>query len=504
MINRDGASNSLWQEVTEKAPGLPVPDQTPFYDVIIAGAGITGITTGLLLEKAGLNVLICEAKTVGFGTSSGTSAHLNTFLDTSYAQVEKDFGEEDAALLARAVKQAFQLIQFHHFAHSIEADLVIKDAILEANTEKQEEELAELFQAFQKYDLDVVREGPTSIRIKDQAYFHPIKYIQKLQTEFELLGGTVLEQAPVELVEEGESITVHCADRIFQTKALVYATHIPPGVNLLDFRNAPYRSYIIAGTLDQDEYPQAIYYDMEDPYHYVRTHEMEGKRYLLVGGEDHKTAHKKDTDSCYAELFRFTKERYPSFQLSHYWSSQYFESADGLAFIGQLPGHAENVFVATGFGGSGMIYSHIAAMVITDLLTKGESSYASLFNPMRVKLKAGLTSMLKESADVAVELISSFLPFERFPDLTEIENDQASLIKKDGQKYAAYRDNHGELHILNPACTHMKCDVAWNNTEKSWDCPCHGSRFDIDGNVLTGPATKPLAKLQIIHPDNNS
>ena len=179
------------------------------------------------------------------------------------------------------------------------------------------------------------------------------------------------------------------------------------------------------------------------------------------------------------------------------WSSQYFEPADTLPYIGHLPGADENILVATGYGGNGMTYSHVAAITLKDIITKRDNPYIQLFNPTRIKPVAGFTSFISHNADVVKAFAEKILPKEKLEALTDIQFDQGKIIKHDGETIALYKDEHGNLFGVNPTCTHMKCNVAWNKAEKSWDCPCHGSRFDINGEVLTGPATVNLEKLNL-------
>ena len=199
----------------------------------------------------------------------------------------------------------------------------------------------------------------------------------------------------------GKSFTVHYDGGTLQAKYMIYATHIPPGVNLLHMRCAPYRSYVMAIELEDGRYPEGPAYDMYDPYHYYRTQETNGKKYLIAGGEDHKTGHEENTEEPFARLERYLRGIFKIKEIKFKWSSQYFEPADGLPYIGQMPGGPENILVATGFGGNGMIYSHVAARVLTEKLTKSPDPYHGLFNPGRVKPVAGFSSFVKENADVA-------------------------------------------------------------------------------------------------------
>ena len=253
----------------------------------------------------------------------------------------------------------------------------------------------------------------------------------------------------------------------------------------------------MAVSLKDNNYPDGLAYDMYDPYHYYRTQVVDGNKYLIAGGEDHKTAHIQNTDACFNHLESHIRTHFEVDQIAFRWSSQYFEPADGLAYIGHLPGNPENVYVATGFGGNGITYSHIAAIALTNLITSGESEFIKLFNPGRVKPVAGFSNFVKENVDVVKEFFKiRFSP----ADLTifaDIAPGEARLIKYEGESIALYKDIKGKLHAIDPVCPHAKCMVDWNSAEKSWDCPCHGSRFSYDGELLTGPARRGLDPIEI-------
>jgi nitrite reductase/ring-hydroxylating ferredoxin subunit len=275
---------------------------------------------------------------------------------------------------------------------------------------------------------------------------------------------------------------------LIRAHKLIYATHIPPGINLLHFRCAPYRSYAMAVTLKGGAYPDGLAYDMYDPYHYYRTQEVDGQQYLIAGGEDHKTAHEANTEACFAHLESYLRQHFDIDQVAFKWSSQFFEPSDGLAYIGHLPGNSQNILVATGFGGNGITYSHIAALTLTDLIVKGQSEYAKLFNPGRIKPVAGFAAFVKENADVVKEFFGKRIGQEKLEALAGLAPGEAKVVKFEGTSVAIYKAESGKLYAVNPVCTHAKCVVGWNSAEKTWDCPCHGARYDVDGQVLTGPA----------------
>jgi glycine/D-amino acid oxidase-like deaminating enzyme/nitrite reductase/ring-hydroxylating ferredoxin subunit len=505
-MKRDGATISLWQDTVQDASFTGNTATNATFDVLIVGGGITGITTALLLQKAGKRCVVAEAQNLCFGTSGGTTSHINTFFDTSYDMIRSDFGTEAAKLIAKATNASRDLFAQHVAEYDIDCGFEEKDGYLYAVDEGQAEELDKIYEASKEAGVAVeyVQNIPLpfpfvkAVRFRRQAQVHPTRYVQALAKAFEHLGGVVLENSFVEGFEtENDVLAVRTASGTINARNLVYATHIPPGINLLHFRNAPYRSYAIAVTLNNESYPDALAYDMFDPYHYYRTQTIDGTNYLIVGGEDHKTAHEQNTEACFNNLIAHTREHFDVATVTHRWSSQYFEPADGLAYIGHLPGNPDNVFVATGYSGNGITYSHIAAITLSELILKRESEYADLFSPGRIKPVAGFANFVKENADVVAQFVGKRINAEKINALAEIAAGEGKLVKYEGDTIAVYKDESGKIYALNPVCTHAKCVVDWNSAEKSWDCPCHGARYDLNGNVVTGPARKGLEKIEI-------
>lgn len=502
-MERDGATISIWQDMP---PYISINKNAErHYDVIIVGGGITGITTGLLLQDAGKKCLIAEAKNIGFGTTSGTTAHLNTILDHTYSEIEKNFGEENSKIVLSAAMEAINIAEKNVRKYNIDCEFGERSGYLFSTDDKQTKKLDEAFTASKKAGCDVEYANTIPIPVefqkalvfKRQAQIHPTKYLYGIAKAFENAGGIILQNCRVTEVRKGDDkmLEAETFSGKITAENVVYATHIPPGVNLLHFRCAPYRSYAMALTLNS-EYPDDLAYDLYDPYHYYRTQEIDGKKYLIAGGEDHRTGEKKDTEECFRQLERYLRQYFNIDEVVYKWSSQYFEPTDGLPYIGHLPGNPDSVFVATGYGGNGITYSQIAAQILTDLIVKGKSEYENVFDPMRIKPVAGFEKFVENAADMTASYIEKLFPLEKtYPD--SLKNGEAKLIKFDNESIAVYKDKYGQLHSVNPACTHIDCTVAWNTAEQVWECPCHGSRFNEDGEMFTAPARKDLQKIQI-------
>lgn len=502
MISRDGELTSLWQDTALSYITSEKPSRLR-YDVAIVGGGITGVTTALALQRAGKQCVLFEAETLCFGTTGGTTAHINTMMDTPYADVIKNFGKDNAVLLASAATDVIHAIKANIAEYNIDCGFEETEAYVFARNDKEASGVEDLYKgcsevglsAYFSATIPVPMSFTKAMSVSGQGKFNPVNYVYGLARAFEEAGGVIIQHCRIRKVIEGDVfVYIDSHKGQFQTAALIYATHTPPGVNLLHMRCAPYRSYALAVRLKAGEqYPSALAYDMDEPYHYYRTQYIRDIPYLIAGGADHKTAHHQNTRSCFLDLEAHVRGHFNVAEVTHGWSSQYFEPDDGIPYIGHLPGHAGNVYVATGFGGNGMTYSHIAARVLTNIIQQTPDPLIALFSPTRIKAAAGFVHFLEHNADVVKQFVNKWFSSDvEVTELADLAPGEARVIKYDGNVIALSKDDQGNLHVVDPTCTHMGCSVAWNNAERSWECPCHGARYSPDGKVLTGPANKDL------------
>lgn len=503
-MNRDGALQSIWQTEAAYIP-QSTPDPNTVYDVLVIGGGITGLTTAVLLAERGRKVILAEAHTLGWGTSGGTTAHLNTLLDTTYKQITDNFSEDAAGQIYEAAKSAIEQIRTLVDRYGIGADIQAKDGFLFAETEEEIQALDEAAGSAQKVGIEVT---PTdripvpvpfvkAMRFGGQGQFHVTRYLKGLARAFESMGGVILENTPIGTISGDEVLQAETLTGVLQARKVVWATHIPPGINLLHFRNAPYRSYAMALRLaNESQLPDAVVYDCKDPYYYYRTQEIDGQRYLIAGGCDHKTGHKENTAYVFTELEAYLRRYFDIKEVAFQWSSQYYEPADGLPYIGVLPGH-ESQYCGTGYSGNGMIFGTVAGMLLTDMLTGRENALEDLLKPSRIKPIAGFANFVKENADVIKEFVGKRFAYETISELAELAPGEGKLVEYEDKKMALYKDENGRIIAISPVCTHAGCIVAWNDAEKSWDCPCHGGRFSPDGEVITGPPRARLEKIAL-------
>lgn len=467
-------------------------------DVAVVGGGITGTTAALLLKLAGKKVAVIEARTIGSGVTGGTTAHLTQAIDTRYQAIESKFGREGARLVAESSRVAIEQIAAFCARFEIECQFEKVPGYLYTEHDTQVDELKGELEAAHRAGLPVEMAAvplpftaSAGIRFDDQAQFQPMAYVSALAAQTHGDGSHVFEQTRVLSVDEGEPCRVHLdngsslsADRV------ILATHAPLNRVLLQTKVAHYRSYVVSGPVERA--PSGLFWDTEDPYHYVRTHRGAGGIQLIIGGEDHKTGQESDTETPFERLTDYAA-RWGLTKPTHRWSAQVIEPVDGLPFIGENA-NSERVYVATGYSGNGMTFGTIAAQILSDACLGAENPYSTLYEATRIKPLASLKSFIGENTDFPLHLLSDALRPPNARSLEDIRPGEGKIVRVSGQRLAVYRDEQNGLHALSPICTHLGCHVAFNGVERSWDCPCHGSRFDIEGRVLDGPAVLPLPK----------
>lgn len=499
-MKRDGNNKSFWQIVEGQNFSTDFSDLE--FDTIIIGAGITGVTLAKELQDRGLKCLLLDKENPGFGTTGGTTAHINNFYDASYDEIIHDFGEESARLLVRSTKDTLDHIQKNVLKYSIDCDFSTCDFFLFSAEEAQNEQLDSILAAHQQLGVKTTPNDTLpfnlpfakAIRIEGQAQFHPLKYLIGLVNAYKQAGGAILtNQSIVEYQNQENQITLKISDdRIFKAKNIIWATHIPPGKNRFDVLLAPYRSYVLTLKLLHEPDMLAQTADLYDPYHYFRYHRDGDTYYLIAGGFDHKTGDEKDTEQHFVDLKALVDKHFQYEEVVAQWSSQYYVSADGLPYIGRMPSEP-NVYIATGYGGNGMTFGSMASLIIPDLLQGKETPLSKLLSPARIKPIASAKSILSEGWNAAQHFVMDKFAIDEIKEFNDILLEEGKIVNFEGKTFAAYRDKRGTLHCVNSICPHMGCTVSWNASEKSWDCPCHGSRFDIEGKLLNGPATSGLS-----------
>jgi glycine/D-amino acid oxidase-like deaminating enzyme/nitrite reductase/ring-hydroxylating ferredoxin subunit len=507
MEPEGGRTLSLWAGTAE-VPGRPSLAGDLTTDVCIVGAGISGLTTAYLLAKEGRQVVVLDDGPIGGGETGRTTAHLASALDDRFHHLEQLHGERGARLAAESHSAAIDRIESIAASEGIDCDFLRLDGYLFVAPGEPVDELEEEAAAARRAGLDVQRvarapfgsfdTGP-ALRFARQGQFHPLLYLSGLAKAVLAAGGQIYSGVHVEEFAGGGDAHVKTATgRQVKAKAIVVATNTPVNDRLvIHTKQSAYRTYAIGMEVPPGAITRALFWDTGDPYHYVRLQGSAkgGPEVLIVGGEDHRTGQADDTEQRWTRLEAWTRERVPTAQAVTYrWSGQVEEPADSLAFIGRNPMDKENVFIATGDSGHGMTHGTIAGIVITDLLQGRANPWADLYDPSRTTLRA--------AREYVSELTKSNIPYGKWvtrgevASPTEIAPGEGGIIRRGLHKIACYRDPMGPVIELSAACTHLGCVVEWNSSEKSWDCPCHGSRFAPDGHVLNGPAKTGLPRAE--------
>jgi glycine/D-amino acid oxidase-like deaminating enzyme/nitrite reductase/ring-hydroxylating ferredoxin subunit len=495
------SSQSIWTVLTPK-PELSqlVPDGL-HVDVIVIGAGVTGVTTALLLKDAGRSVAVVEAREIGSGVTSGSSGHLTQVLDARYGELEHTFGREGARLAAESSGTAIDQIATLVERTGAECDFARVPGYLYTTREEDVDKLKEELEAAKRAGLPaelsrvplplVVRAG---LCFPGQAELNPLSYLAALARRLPGDGSYVFENTRVLAVDEGEPCRVHLEQGlVLSAERVILATHVPLNRVLLMPRVEQCRSYVISGPAHQSA--PGLFWDTEQPYHYVRRQRVGTHHHWIIGGADHKTGEMPAVDP-FVELSEHAVH-VGLHDVQERWSAQVVASSDGLPLIGPNA-MSERVYVATGYNGNGLTFGTLAAMLLRDACLDRFNPYAALYSTSRVKTLASLVSLIGDHVDFPLQLLSDALRPPEARSLSEIRPGQAKTLRLATQWLGVYRDSDTALHAVSAVCTHLEgCHLRFNPAERSWDCPCCGSRFAIDGRVLDGPAVRYLHYRQL-------
>jgi glycine/D-amino acid oxidase-like deaminating enzyme/nitrite reductase/ring-hydroxylating ferredoxin subunit len=472
------------------------------------GAGFTGITAAYLFRRAGKRVALLERYRAASADTARTTAHLTYVTDQRLHHLVDKFGKDAARAFweagAAAIDQIWQLAdqtradcEFRWVPGYLHAPLRGADR---EERERLEEDarLANDLGFHARYLDSVPHVQRPGVCFSNQAKLHPRKYLAALVSAIEGDGSFVFENTSFEHVES-RPMTVHANGRKIRCEYLFMATHNPlmgeknaVGATLLQTKLALYTSYVLGVRLPPGSVPEALFWDTDDPYEYLRIDTHPDHQYAIFGGEDVKTGHEKDPAEVFRKLEERLRGRLPDADIQHRWMGQVIETADGLPFIGENTDHQ---FVATGFAGNGTTLGTLGAMMARDRYLGRENPWSDLLRVERRPFHGGLWQYLKENVDYPYYLLRDRVARADEGRPEDLAPGKGGILRRDGKKVAAFRNERGELSVLSPVCTHLKCLVHWNPADQTWDCPCHGSRFHADGSVLSGPAEAPLEKL---------
>ena len=502
-------SRSVWMDTAEVPLESSLTERVS-ADVCIVGAGIAGMTTGYFLAREGKSVVVLDDGPIGGGMTGRTTAHLVNALDDRYFELERLHGEEGARLAAESHTAAIDAVEKIVELETIKCEFERLDGFLFVPPRDSKKILDDELEAAHKAGLtDIEKVGRVpwdsydtgaALRFPRQAQFHPLKYLAGLAKAIEEKGGRIYTQTHAKEIEGGKKARIETSGGgVVTADAVVVATNTPVNdLIAIHTKQAPYQTYVIGARIPKGSVTRALYWDTPDPYHYIRI-ETVGRGaaaydILIVGGEDHKTGQQDDANKRFGALERWTRLRFPMVEgIEYRWSGEVMEPFDGLAFIGRNPMDKDNVFIATGDSGNGMTHGTIAGILLTDLIMGRKNAWESIYDPSRITLKA-LPTFLKENLNVAKQYTDLVVAGDVESE-EEIKPGSGAILSRGLHKVAVYRDPKGEVHERSAVCRHLGCIVNWNTLENTWDCPCHGSRYDAFGKVIQGPANCDLAEV---------
>ena len=514
-----GHTTSLWAETADVPTFAPLTADTR-TDVCVIGAGIAGITTAYLLAKSGKRVIVLDDGPIGGGETGRTTAHLTYALDDRFHVLEQVHGEEGARLAAESHMAAVNRIEQIVKLEKIDCDFTRLDGYLFPSVYRDPAEIDREYEAAKRAGISDVERldraplpgftaGP-ALKFPNQGQFHILKYLSGVARAAQAAGAAIhtgdgMHVDRIDDAADGNPCVVGTTSGVTVTCDHVCVCTNSPISEMVGVhaKEAPYRTYVVAFRIPRGSIPLGLYWDTADPYHYVRLQQLDERTeptkgevlhdVLIVGGEDHKTGQAHDMDERWRCLEEWTHERFPTVdEVLYRWSGQVLEPFDFLAFIGRSDGK-ERIYEITGDSGHGMTHSTIGAIILNDIVHGRENPWAQLYDARRPvrPASASVLEFLKENLNVAAQY-RDYVTRGEVGSTDDIPRGEGRVIRRGKHKIAAYKDESGTLHERSAVCPHLKCIVDWNPGEKSWDCPCHGSRFDPLGRVLNGPAVSPL------------
>ncbi len=491
-------SVSRWSTTIEMPEFLPLREDVS-ADVCVVGGGIAGLSAAYLLMMEGKSVCVLDGFELGSGQTARTTAHFSNALDDRYFEIEKLHGLQGARLASESHTAAIQKVADIVRAENIDCDFEYLNGYLFQGNKDTESTLTKEFDACQRIGMkQVVYAKGNRLCFPRQVQLHPLKYLRRLAECISEGGGQIYTHSfadkfrggPDSFVKTRDGFTVRCG-------SIVVATNTPINdLFAIHTKQYAYRSYVLAFEIPKGKIEKALYWDTEDPYHYVR---LESDTILVVGGEDHKTGQESHPEHCYQRLESWVRQRYNfAGKILYRWSGQVMEPMDALGFLGRNPADYDNVYVITGDSGNGMTHATIGAMLITDQIMGRKNAWENLYSPSRISLRAAST-FLKENLNTAAQY-ADWVTTKSAESLENLPLGEGRVFRDGLQLVAAYRNENGAYNTVSAVCPHLGGVVSWNTVEKSWDCPCHGSRFDCHGKVIEGPAVSDLKPVDYIEP----
>jgi glycine/D-amino acid oxidase-like deaminating enzyme/nitrite reductase/ring-hydroxylating ferredoxin subunit len=498
------ATDSLWMD-SASLPRFAKVAEDERVDVVVIGGGITGLTAAYLLTRAGKSVALIERARCAAADTGHTSAHLTMVTDRRLSELVKTFGREHAQAAWDAGLAAIQHVDSIVRDEQIACDFARIPGYLHAPRDPsrsraqvdfaEEARLAVDLGFDAEFDRDVPLMGGPGVRFDDQARVHPRRYLAGLARALTAGGGHIHEHSaadgfsdnPLGVTVNGH--TIGCDDIVLATHNPLTGVSSATSAAVFQTRLALYSTYVIGGSVPKGQVPDALFSDTGDPYDYMRLEPHRDHDLVIFGGEDHKTGQVDDPGRCFDMLNGRLRTLVPDAEITHRWSGQVIEPVDGLPYLGSNAGHQ---YIATGFAGNGLTFGTLGAMIAVDQIVGRRNPWTGLFDVDRSLIRRGTWDYIAENKDYLYYLIRDRFAGAQGQSLRQVRRGQGKTLDLKGQRVAAYRDDDGRTILRSATCTHLGCEVKWNPAERTWDCPCHGSRFAPTGEVLSGPAESPL------------
>lgn len=494
-----------WRE-SVSLPDFPILNESIKTDIGIVGGGITGITAAYLLTKQGFNVTLIDAGVLLNGVTGHTTAKITAQHGIIYDELIQHFGKKKASLYYQACMEAKQHIEDTVEKHNISCNYQSEDAYIFTNSDSYLSQLETEKTAYDQLDIPgkLTNTMPLNIQMKkallmkDQAQFHPLKYLKALVDEAVDNGLKIYENTTAIDVEYNKHTAIVTRDgHRITCKFVIQASHYPffDGQGFYPIRMYPERAYIIA-VKSPEKFPGGMYINAESPTRSIRSVKMNGEDLWLISGENHKTGQGTSTMNHYEALQEYTEKEFGISEYVYRWSAQDLTTLDKVPYIGPITDEQDTVFVATGFRKWGMTNGTIAAKIISDRIQDKENPYSELYTPARFQADPAIREFITSNADVAKHLIKGKLEYTNH-NLNDLSADHATVTRVNGKRTGVYKDQDNKIFAVDTTCKHMGCEVHWNSGDRTWDCPCHGSRYSYTGEVIEGPAKEALNKIEL-------
>ena len=490
----------LWKAISTRPSDYPELLKDIEVDVAILGGGITGVTAATQLINAGKKVAILEADKIGGVTTSSSTGNLYIAVQPFYQNIFSKFNLEAAKKIAHSRKFAIDYIESNIKEKNINCQFSRRPWYAYTCKEPRMylDKEVELFKKMEipiEYtnSLPLPFKFKKAVMMQNQARFNPLQYVISMAADLTKKGCFIFEKTRVTNIDEKDVCILETENAKVIAKKVLMATHTPVGINPTQMFTSPYRSYVVAVHLKDNKYPEGHFWDLDRPPHATCTHAISGSHpeLLMVAGSHHKTGQGTNMHSHFDEMKTFLREHFQISDVVYQWSAQHYQSADDVPYIGLASRFAKHTYITTGYWADGLVYGTLAGIIIGDLILEKDNPFINTYQSNRFKPAASFGFLTKENTNVFVQYLKDY-PSREKKNYADIKAGEGRVVEINREKWAVSRDDKNQLHIVSAVCTHMKCIVNWNDAEKTWDCPCHGSRFNQEGKVIEGPAKSNL------------